>query len=429
MASFRHVDVIEVRIWHQQVGAIAYDPGTGAYAFQYTPAWKKKGVELAPIMMPLDGSLQAFVFPQLPKETYMGLPGAMSDALPDHFGNQLINAWMAEHGYRPEQISTLDRLAYMGRRGMGALEFRPSRGGQSRSSAPLKMGELVEAARSAVKGTLGDDHLSAQALNRIISVGTSAGGARAKAVLGWNPVTDDLVSGQFDLPPGYEHWLLKFDGMGPDRELGPSEQYGRIEYAYSQMAGEAGITMSPCRLLHENGRAHFMTRRFDRRGNEKIHVQSLCAMQHMDYNARQLHAYESLFLTAMELRLGDDALTELFRRMAFNVAARNNDDHTKNFAFMLDQGGQWELAPAYDVTFAYDTTNVWLAQHLMSVDGKRDVINRENLLTVAARFSIPGAKAALDQINAAVANWAAHAAAAGVGEGETERITDLHVRL
>ena len=429
MAQFKHVDVIEVHIWGQRVGAVAADPSVAAYVFEYDPKWLSKGSDLAPFNMPISSASPSFVFPTLPKETFMGLPGMLSDALPDRFGNQLIDAWMAQHGYTPEQITTLDRLAYMGKRGLGGLEFRPSRAGNTSSSAPLQMASLVEVARRAVQGTLGDDETSANALNSIISVGTSAGGARAKAVLGWNQATGDLVSGQFDLPDGFEHWLLKFDGMGLDRALGPSQQYGRIEYAYSEMAGAAGVVMSPCWLLQENGRAHFMTKRFDRVGNQKVHVQSLCAMRHMDYNARQTHAYESLFLTAAELKLGDEAMTQLFRRMAFNVAARNHDDHTKNFAFLLAQGGQWELAPAYDVTFAYDPSNIWLSHHLMSVNGKNDDIDREDLMTVAARFSIPGAKAAIEGVNAAIASWPKYAATAGVHDDEIRRIAELHVKL
>lgn len=429
MAQFKHVDVIEVRIWNQRVGAVAADPGVGAYVFEYDDKWLSKGVDLAPLTMSITGTERSFVFPTLSKETFMGLPGMLSDALPDRFGNQLIDAWMAQHGYTPEQITTLDRLAYMGKRGMGALEFRPSRAGNTSSSAPLQMASLVEMARRAVQGTLSDDDASVNALNSIISVGTSAGGARAKAVLGWNPRTGELVSGQFDVPDGFEHWLLKFDGMGLDRVLGPSQQYGRIEYAYSRMAGAAGVLMSPCHLLQENGRAHFMTKRFDRVGNQKVHVQSLCAMRHLDYNLRQTHAYESLFLTAMELKLGDEAMSQLFRRMAFNVAARNHDDHTKNFAFLLAQGGQWELAPAYDVTFAYDPTNVWLSHHLMSVNGKNDEITREDLMALAVRFSIPGAKASIDDVNAAIANWPQYAAEAGVGIDEALRIAGLHVSL
>lgn len=429
MADFRHVDVIEVRIWDQRVGAVAADAQVGAYVFEYDQDWLALGIELAPLTMPTRGAGSSFVFPMLARETYKGLPGMLSDALPDRFGNQLIDAWMAQHGYSPEQITTLDRLAYMGKRAMGALEFRPSRGGTAASSTPLQMATLVEAARRAVQGTLSDDDASATALNSIISVGTSAGGARAKAVLGWNPGSQALISGQFDLPEGYEHWLLKFDGMGADQQLGPSQQYGRIEYAYSLMAGAAGVTMTPCQLLQENGRAHFMTRRFDRDGNRRIHVQSLCAIRHMDYNLRNTHAYESLFLTALDLGLGDAAMTQLFARMAFNVAARNHDDHSKNFAFLLGRGGRWQLAPAFDVTFAYDPASLWLSQHLMSVNGRTDGITRQDVLAVADRFSIPGAKPALERVNAAVANWRQHADSAGVGGAETDRIASLHVAL
>ena len=429
MADFRHVDVIEVRIWDQRIGAVAADAQAGAYVFEYDEAWLALGIELAPLTMPTQGAGSSFVFPLLARETYKGLPGMLSDALPDRFGNQLIDAWMAQHGYSPEQITTLDRLAYMGKRAMGALEFRPSRGGTAASSTPLQMATLVEAARRAVQGTLCDDDASATALNGIISVGTSAGGARAKAVLGWNPGSQALISGQFDLPEGYEHWLLKFDGMGADQQLGPSQQYGRIEYAYSLMAGAAGVTMTPCQLLQENGRAHFMTRRFDRDSNRKIHVQSLCAMRHMDYNLRNTHAYESLFLTALDLGLGDAAMTQLFTRMAFNVAARNHDDHSKNFAFLLSHGGRWQLAPAFDVTFAYDPASLWLSQHLMSVNGRTDGITRQDVLAVADRFSIPGAKLALERVNAAVADWRQHADSAGVGSAEADRIASLHVSL
>ncbi|HYG06958.1 MAG TPA: type II toxin-antitoxin system HipA family toxin [Stenotrophomonas sp.] len=429
MASFKHVDLIEVLIWGRRVGAVAADPAVGAYVFEYDPRWLARDIDLAPFMMPVSSRSPVFVFPGLARETYMGLPGLLSDALPDRFGNQLIDAWMAQHGYSADQVTTLDRLAYMGKRSMGALEFRPSRGGQRASMAPVEMGMLVEAARRAVQGTLDDDATSEAALNKIISVGTSAGGARAKAVLGWNPDTHELVSGQFDLPDGFEHWLLKFDGMGVDSALGPSQQYGRIEYAYSLMAGAAGVQMNACRLLEENGRAHFFTKRFDRRGNTKVHVQSLCAMRHLDYNLRLTHAYETLFLTAAQLQLGDAAMTQLFRRMAFNVAASNRDDHTKNFAFMLTEGGRWELAPAYDVTFAFDSANVWLANHLMSVDGKFDAITRKDLMAVAARFSIPGARDAIEDVAAAVASWPQFAATAGVGAEEIKRIAGLQVRL
>lgn len=429
MATFKAVDAIEVRIWGTRVGAAALDPSLGCYAFEYDRAWRAKNVELAPFTLPVSATPPLFVFPGLSRETYMGLPGMLSDALPDHFGNQLIDAWMARRGIAPGQVTALDRLAYMGKRGMGALEFRPARGGSKAATTPIQLATLVEAARRAIRGELSTDNTAAEAMSRIISVGTSAGGARAKAVLGWNRQTNALVSGQFDLPEGYEHWLLKFDGMGEDGALGPSQKYGRIEYAYSRMARAAGVEMSQCQLLEENGRAHFMTRRFDRDGNRKIHVQSLCAMRHMDYRLIETHAYESLFLTARELGLGDAAMTQLFRRMAFNVASRNQDDHPKNFAFMLEEGGQWRLAPAYDLTFACNPDSLWNKAHLMSVNGKFDGITRADLLTIADRHSIAHARPAIEDTNAAVENWPEYAQAAGIGADEAQRIGRLHAGL
>jgi serine/threonine-protein kinase HipA len=432
---FRHVDAIEVLAWGQRVGALAADRHRKAYVFEYAPGWWRSGIQLAPLTMPVGRPPQPsladrlFSFPDLSGHTFAGLPGLLSDALPDKFGNLLIDAWMATRGYAPGEITVLDRLAYMGSRAMGALEFRPARGGHAASAAPIAMGRLVEQARRAMHGEIDAADDATRALNQLISVGTSAGGARPKAVLGWNPATDEIVSGQFDLPDGFEHWLLKFDGVGKDAVLGPSQQYGRIEYAYSSMAGAAGVRMSECRLLHEGGRAHFMTRRFDRAGNARIHVQSLCAMRHMDYDLSQVHPYESLFLVARELGLGDDALAQLFLRMAFNVAARNQDDHTKNFAFLLPEGGAWSLAPAYDVTFAMDPASRWMKAHQMSVGGKFEDITRRDLLAVASRFSIPGAPAAIDAVNEALGQWPGFAEEAGIGQQETARIGALHARL
>ena len=293
----------------------------------------------------------------------------------------------------------------MARRGMGALEFKPARGALRESREQLHMRDLVEEARLAIHAQMNDDLAARAALANIIRVGTSAGGARAKAVVAWNPETNELRSGQFDVETGFEHWLLKFDGIGKDLELGATQNYGRIEYAYSLMAKEAGIVMSDCRLMRENGRAHFMTRRFDRAGNEKLHMQSLCALQHMSYKQRRAHAYESLFLTAQGLNLGTAALEQLVARMAFNVAAKNHDDHTKNFGFLMRQGQPWELAPAYDLTHAFNPDGEWTQHHLMSVNGKFDGITREDLLKVADQFSVPGPKAILDRVNDAIARW------------------------
>jgi serine/threonine-protein kinase HipA len=376
--------------------------------------------------MPTDAAEAVFLFPDLARHSFHGLPGLLADTLPDAFGNALIDAWMARHGVAPAAITALDRLAYMGKRGMGALEFRPARGSHNESAEPLQMKSLVEAARSVIQGDLSDDAHAQAALANIIRVGTSAGGARAKAVVAWNPETDELRSGQFDVASGFEHWLLKFDGVGKDMELGTGADYSRIEYAYHLMARAAGIAMEPCRLLEENGRAHFMTRRFDRDGNRKHHVQSLCAMQHLDYNQRGTHAYEQLFLVATQLQLGDDALTEIFRRMAFNVMARNCDDHTKNHAFLLREGGHWELAPAYDVTHAYNPNGEWTYQHLMSVNGKFDGITRDDLMTVAKRFGVVGARDALAQVREAVGQWVDFSGQAGLGESEVRAVAADH---
>jgi serine/threonine-protein kinase HipA len=414
------VPVIEVRVWGKRVGAIAPDPKLGFYAFAYEPSWRRGGIELAPLTMPLEDSRETFVFSNLPEATFQRLPGMLADALPDDFGNALIDAWMAKHGVLKNQIATLDRLAYMGKRGMGALEFKPALGAHKESAAPLQMKSLVEEARKAIEGDLSVDAQAEAALANIIRVGTSAGGARAKAVVAWNRKAKQIRSGQFDLAPGFEPWILKFDGVGKYSELGTGADYGRIEYAYYKMATQAGVVMSECRLLEESGRAHFMTRRFDRdvvNGRTiKHHVQTLCALNDLDFKQRATHAYAQLFMVVAQLGLGDDAISQIFRRMALNVMARNCDDHTKNFSFILRQGGNWELAPAYDVTHAYNPKGEWTFQHLMSVNGKFKDITRADLLAEADRFGVRRPNDLLAEVRAAVENWPSHARKAGLGD-------------
>ncbi len=425
-------EVIEVRAWGQRVGAVALDPRLGYYAVAFTPEWRQTGIDLAPLTMPLAAAQEVFIFPALPELTFHRLPGLLADALPDAFGNALIDAWMAQHGVARNEITTLDRLAYMGKRGMGALEFRPERGSHRESSAPLEMQTLVEESRKLIEGNLSVDREAQAALANILRVGTSAGGARAKAVIAWNPDTNVLRSGQFDAAPGFEHWLLKFDGVGLDAELGAGADYGRIEYAYYLMARAAGIEMSPSRLLEENGRAHFMTRRFDREivGGRtlKHHMQTLCALDHIDFRQRGTNDYSQLFLAITRLKLGDAALDQAFRRMCFNVMARNCDDHTKNFAFMLKKGGAWQLAPAYDLTHAHNPKGEWTYQHLMSVNGKFDQIAREDLLEVADRFLVRRPKDRLAEVRAALENWPQHAKEAGLSDSTRDRVTaDFHL--
>ena len=423
---YKPVDVIEVRIWGRTVGAVARDPALDYYAFEFDPAFVRSGIELAPLTMPLAAAREPFAFPALPSRTYMRLPGMLADALPDDFGNALIDAWMADNGVAKSQITSLDRLAYMGKRSLGALEFKPVRGPTTLRSTALELSTLVESARLAVRGVIDSDHLAKAALAQIIQVGTSAGGARAKAVVAWNPSTNEIQAGQFDVTGGFEHWLLKLDGMGADRELSGGQDHGRIEYAYHLMACAAGIAMSPSRLLEENGRAHFMTKRFDREGKTKHHLQTFCAMAHVDYRQKATHDASQLFLTIAQLRLGYPALEEAFRRIAFNVMAANCDDHTKNVSFLLREGGSWELAPAYDLTHAYNPKGEWTYQHLLAVNGKFSGISRDDLLVVADRFGIGTAPQVLRQVGAAVSSWPDHAARAKVRPEDVQRIREHH---
>ena len=422
----KDVSVIEMWVWGRFAGAVTLDPSLAYYAFEYDPTWKRAGVELSPLHMSLKESRSVYVFPTLPEATYFRLPALLADALPDDFGNALIDAWMAQRGIVKSSVTVLDRLAYMGKRGMGALEFRPARGAHKESSAPVEMKELVEEARRLFQGTFSVDHEAKAALANIIKVGTSAGGARAKAVIAWNPATDEVRSGQFDAAPGFEHWLLKFDGVGKDEELGTGEGYGRIEFAYYLMATAAGIRMSDSRLLEENGRAHFMTKRFDREviGGKtlKHHIQTLCGINHLDFRQRDTHDYSQLFMTASELALDDDALNQIFRRMAFNVMGRNCDDHTKNFGFILRQGQPWSLSPAYDVTHAYNPRGEWTYQHLMSVNQKFKDISKADLLEVANRFSVRKPENVLSDVRSAIDSWSQFAKRANLSPSLQKRV-------
>ena len=427
--SYKKVDRIEVFLWEQFVGAVALDPKRGYYVFAYDRQFGKSGIEVSPLHMPLNDSETLYLFTDLPELTYKRLPAMLADALPDDFGNALINRYMADKGISASQITALDRLAYMGKRSMGALEFKPTRGPKTEKPAALEMNSLVTEARKMVKGNFdGDDQMSA-ALRSIIEVGTSAGGARAKAVIAWNSKTNEICSGQVEAPEGFEPWLLKFDGMNKaDQQLGTSQDYGRTEYAYYLMAKKAGITMSECRLLEENGRAHFMTKRFDRKsGHIKHHMQTLCAMNHVDYKLKGTNSYEQFFMTIRELSLGHEAEVEAFRRMVFNVMAQNCDDHTKNFSFLLRHAGAWELAPAYDVTFAHDPNSEWINQHLMSVNGKFKNFTKNDLQEVADRFGVGEAPSIIDEVRNAIKKWPSFAEKAGVDENEVDRIKKLHL--
>lgn len=412
------INVVEVRIRGRSVGAVAPLRGKpGFYEFQYTPDFENAGPELSPLRMKLK-SKQRFSFPELAQETFHGLPGLLADSLPDKFGNALIDEYLSRHGTRADDITTLQRLVYVGRRAMGALEFEPAIA-ETRSPAvtvSLDMAHLVEDARRALRGEFRN------VAQEILDIGSSAGGARAKAVIGWNPQTGEVVSGQFELPLGYEHWLLKFD-VGAGGALNYSAGFGRIEYAHYLMATAAGITMSDCRLLEEGGRAHFMTRRFDRRGNEKVHVQTLCGLMHLDFNTPYVHGYEQYLRAVLDLHLGAPALEQAWLRCAFNVAAVNCDDHTKNFAFLMDGSGTWNIAPAYDTCFSHNpAAGKWTRQHQMLVGGKAWGITDADLIALADAFDIRRPRDQLARLVDAVAQWPKFADQAGVPSTEMARI-------
>lgn len=424
--SYQQVDLVEVRAWGDLVGAVALDPATGFYAFEYDDAWIARGKSLAPLQMPNQSGV--FVFPQLAPETYYRLPAMLADALPDKFGNALVNAYLADQGVPTEKITPLDRLAYAADRGMGALTFRPPIEDGVGAATAMQLADLVSAARSMVSGEITSSPAIHDALRQLIQVGTSAGGARAKAVIAYNPTTGQIRSGQFDAPSGFEHWIVKLDGVSvdPNREFDPhtgGTDYGRVEYAYYLMATSAGVEMNECALLPEGPRTHFLTRRFDRTSEgERIHLQSLCALAHLDFNLTSAHSYSQYFATINELGLGSEATQQAFRRMVFNVAAVNHDDHTKNLAFLLPENGSWQLAPAYDVTHSHNSRSHWTARHQMSVNGKFDGITLADLREVGDRHLVPNYSGVINEVLQAVDSWPEFARSAGVSEKTKERI-------
>ena len=426
--------VAAVELWGTRIGAVALTDSNGVASFEYEPSFLASGIQLAPLMMAL--AARVYSFPELQRRTFRGLPGLLADSLPDRFGNNLINAWLARQGRTPESFDAVERLCYTGQRGMGALEFKPVQGPSAQTSGAIKIAELVALASEILSQQQGlatsfQGPEREEALQTILRVGTSVGGARAKALIVWNASTGEVRSGQLEAPPGFSHWLLKFDGVSgnKDRELEDPQGYGLIELAYSRMARAAGITMTDCRLLEENGRQHFMTRRFDRddAGN-KLHMQSLGALAHFDYNEPGSYSYEQAFLVMRQLQLPMQALEEQYRRMVFNLIARNQDDHVKNIAFLMDRDGQWSLSPAFDITWSFNPAGDWTATHQMSVNGKRDQFTRADLLAVgrSAQLKRGRAEAIAEEVIAAVRDWPLYAAEANVREESCSQIQASH---
>ena len=424
----------EVRLWGRTIGAVSLEDGGRFAAFQYDPAFRESRIEVAPLRMPL--SDRVYVFPDLPERTFHGLPGLLADSLPDRFGNALIDTWLATQGRTAQSFNAVERLCYTGNRGMGALEFAPAMGPRPQAVKNIQIDALVKLAseilsqRQNLTTSFASDRRQ-EALNDILRVGTSAGGARAKAVIAWNPATHEVRSGQVAAGKGFGYWLLKFDGVAgnKDKELEDPKGYGAIEYAYALMAQAAGVTMSECRLLEENGRRHFMSRRFDRlEGGEKLHMQSLCALAHFDFNEAGAYSYEQAFLAMRQLNLRMAAVEEQFRRMVFNIIARNQDDHVKNIAFLMDKAGQWSLAPAFDVTYSYNPSGHWTANHQMTMNGKRDGFTWADFRACAKGALLKRGRAELivEEVRAAVARWPGFAEQAQVGREYRQRIQTTH---
>ena len=426
--------VAEVRLWGRAIGAVSWDDERGIAHFEYEPSFIPSGRRIAPLTMPLSDGI--YSFPALPRATFAGLPGLLADSLPDRFGNALIDAWLAGQGRSPGDFDSVERLCYIGTRGMGALEFFPALGPTHRGAAEIDVAALVELAsqiltrRADLSGSF-EPPRRRKALQDMLRVGTSAGGARAKAIIAWNPKTGEVRSRQVAAGDGFSHWLLKFDGVSGnrDRELEDPQGYGLVEYAYHGMARAAGIHMNECRILRENGRSHFMTRRFDRTdAGRKLHMQSLCAMAHYDYHQPGACSYEQALRVIDQLELPKEAVEEQFRRMAFNVVACNQDDHVKNIAFLMDRSGRWSLSPAFDVTYSYNPTGRWTGTHQMTLNGKRDGFEVADFVACARNAAMKRGRAAeiLREVQDAVSRWREFAEEAGVPDDTARAIAAAH---
>jgi serine/threonine-protein kinase HipA len=404
-----------VKIWDQTVGAIAWDENRGLANFEYGPNFIESSYDLAPIKIPIKSANKIFSFPELRNSrngefnTFKGLPGLLSDVLPDKYGNQLINVWLAQEGRAENSMNPVEQLCFIGTRGMGALEFEPAQFEKSKKPFQVEINSIVNIAqkmlnqREQFETNLSNNEQ--QAMMEILKIGTSAGGARPKAIIAYNKDTGKVKSGQTNVPKGFEHWLIKLDGVS-DAQFGESSGYGRVEMAYYKMAKDCGIEIMESLLLEENGRAHFMTKRFDRgEENKKHHVQTLCAMQHYDFNEVTSFSYEQMFQAMRMLYLPYPQAEQMYRRMVFNVIAKNCDDHTKNFSFRLKKDDDWELAPAYDLCHSYRPGSIWVSQHALSINGKRTGIDRDDLLTIAKSMNIKKADKIITEINEKVSYW------------------------
>ncbi|OOG78121.1 type II toxin-antitoxin system HipA family toxin [Algoriphagus sp. A40] len=405
----------EVWLWDRLAGAVLWDEGRQLASFEFEGSFLRSGWDISPVLMPLAQGKRLYSFPETRRgrgdafDTFKGLPGLLADMLPDKYGNQLINAWLVQNGRPTDSLNPVELLCFIGKRGVGALEIKPPLRQESVQASSLEIESLVGIAKKVLNSKLEFrtdlSQEDATALADILKIGTSAGGARAKAIIAYNPDTGKVKSGQVEAPEGFSHWIIKFDGVH-DSQFGATMGYGRVEMAYYLMAMAAGIQMSECRLLEENDRAHFMTKRFDRtvRG-EKIHMQSLCGLRHFDFNQVGMYSYEQVFETMRMLRLTYPEAEQLFIRMVFNVLTRNCDDHTKNFAFLMDQSGKWSLSPAFDICHAFRPGSLWVSSQSLTVNGKRDKFTDGDFLEVARQMNIKKPIEKIEQVKSAVKRW------------------------
>lgn len=400
------VDVAKVKMYGLDVGTFRWDDTYDVARFEYDENFIHKGLEPSPIKMPVRLG-RVYSFGDLDRETFKGLPGMLADSLPDTYGRALFDKWLTLIG----RISgnPIETLCFLGKRCMGALEFEPVLNTSIGEDQTIEIDSLIEVAREALSekkefaANLADDQKAAIA--EILRLGTSAGGQRAKAIIAYNKVTGEVRSGQIDAPEGFDHYLIKLDGVSGTVDLKETQNFGRLEYSFYKLVKECGIEMSECSLIEENGRAHFLTKRFDRENGKKVHMQTLCGIAHYDYRMHRAYSYEQAFNVMRTLRLPYSAAQEMFRRMVFNVIVRNQDDHTKNISFLMDERGKWRLSPAYDMGYAYNPKGGWTATHQMSVNGKFDDITRRDLLACAERNSIKNAGEIIDQMKEVVSGW------------------------
>ena len=418
--------MVKVNLWGSPIGYLS-QMNNGLIGFQYDEAFITSGIEVSPLKMPL--STRTYSFPALPEQTFKGLPGMVADSLPDKFGNIIIQKYLKSLGREEDSLSVLERLCYTGKRGMGALEYEPDIdigcvSNKIDIDALTKLAAEILSERESFR-IKHDDQMIAQ----LMQSSSSVGGARAKTLIAWNPKTDEIRSGQINAGAGYEYWLFKFDNIkdNKDKDIEPDDgEYTKIEYAYYLMAKASGIEMTDCRLYKKNGLSHFMTKRFDRIGEkgEKLHMQSLCALAHMDFNMPRAYSYNEAFRVMRDLRLPHHDFVQLYKRMIFNEYAKNYDDHTKNIAFLMDKKGVWSLAPAFDMTFSYRKDSIWVCEHQMLINGKSTDIKKDDLLAAAIDAGIKKGEAAAyeEQVLNAISKWLSFAETAGVSEEKAEKI-------